>query len=41
VRSDATVKDLRFAFAAARAADEVEPGGSDRVLTLLLEALRR
>jgi AcrR family transcriptional regulator len=41
VRSDATVKDLRFTFAAARAADEVEPGGSDRVLTLLLEALRR
>ena len=41
VRSDATVNDLRFAFAAARAADEVEPGGSDRVLTLLLEALRR
>ena len=41
VRSDATVKDLQFAFAAARAADEVEPGGSDRVLTLLLEALRR
>jgi AcrR family transcriptional regulator len=41
VRNDATVKDLRFAFAAARAADEVEPGGSDRILTLFLEALRR
>jgi AcrR family transcriptional regulator len=41
VRSDATVKDLRFVFAAARAADEVEPGGRDRVLDLLLEALRR
>ncbi|HEX3561910.1 MAG TPA: TetR family transcriptional regulator [Solirubrobacterales bacterium] len=41
VRSDATVKDLRFVFAAARAADEVEPGGRDRILTLLLEALRR
>jgi AcrR family transcriptional regulator len=41
VRNDATVKDLRFAFAAARAADEVEPGGSDRILTLVLEALRR
>jgi AcrR family transcriptional regulator len=41
VRNDATVKDLRFAFAAARAADEVEHGGSDRILTLFLEALRR
>jgi AcrR family transcriptional regulator len=41
VRSDATVKDLRFLFAAARAADEVEPGGRDRVLDLLLEAFRR
>lgn len=41
VRSDATVKDFRFLFAAARAADEVEPGGRDRVLDLLLEALRR
>lgn len=41
VRSDATVKDLRFVFAAARAADEVDPGGRDRILTLLLEALRR
>jgi AcrR family transcriptional regulator len=41
VRSDATVKDLRFMFAAARAADEVESGGRDRILTLLLEALRR
>jgi AcrR family transcriptional regulator len=41
VRSDATVKDLRFVFAAARAADEAEPGGRDRILTLLLEALRR
>jgi AcrR family transcriptional regulator len=41
VRSDVTVKDLRFIFAAARAADEVEPGGRDRVLDLLLEALRR
>jgi AcrR family transcriptional regulator len=41
VRSDATVKDLRLLFAAARAADEVEPGGRDRVLDLLLEALRR
>lgn len=39
MRSDATVKDLRFIFAAARAADEVEPGGRDRVLDLLLEAL--
>ena len=27
VRSDATVTDLRFVFAAARAADEVEAGG--------------
>ena len=27
VRSDATVADLRFVFAAARAADEVEQGG--------------
>jgi AcrR family transcriptional regulator len=41
VRSDATVKDFRFLFAAARAADEVEPGGSNRVVDLLLEALRR
>jgi AcrR family transcriptional regulator len=41
VRSDATVKDLRFLFASARAADEVAPGGSDRVVDLLLEALRR
>lgn len=41
VRSDATVRDFRFLFAAARAADEVEPGGRDRVLDLLLEALRR
>ena len=41
VRSDATVTDLRFVFAAARAADEVEAGGRDRVLTLMLEALRR
>jgi AcrR family transcriptional regulator len=41
LRSDATFKDLRFIFAAARAADEVEPGGRDRILTLLLEALRR
>jgi AcrR family transcriptional regulator len=41
VRSDATVKDLRFIFAAARAADEVESGGRDRVLDLMLEALRR
>lgn len=41
VRSDATVKDLRLLFAAARAADEVEPGGRDRVVDLLLEALRR
>ena len=39
LRSDATVKDLRFLFAAARAADEVEPGGRDRVLDLMLEAL--
>lgn len=41
VRSDATVKDLRFLFASARAADEVAPGGSDRVVDLLLEALRK
>ena len=41
VRSDATVTDLRIVFAAARAADEVEAGGRDRVLTLMLEALRR
>jgi AcrR family transcriptional regulator len=41
VRSDATVNDLRFIFAAARAADEVAPGGGDRILTFLLEALRR
>jgi AcrR family transcriptional regulator len=41
VRDDATVKDLRFIFAAARAADEVEPGGRNRVLDLLLEALRK
>ena len=41
VRSDATVKDIRFLFAAARAADEVEEGGRDRVIDLLLEALRR
>jgi len=41
VRNDATVKDVRFMFAAAQAADEVEPGGRDRILTLLLEALRR
>ena len=41
MRSDATVKDLRFVFAAARGADEVEPGGRDRVLDLLLEALRK
>jgi AcrR family transcriptional regulator len=41
MRSDATVKDLRFIFAAARVADEVEPGGRDRVLDLLLEALRK
>jgi len=41
VRDDATVKDLRFLFAAARAADEVEAGGRNRVLDLLLEALRK
>jgi AcrR family transcriptional regulator len=41
VRDDATVKDLRFIFAAARAADEVETGGRNRVLDLLLEALRK
>jgi AcrR family transcriptional regulator len=41
VRGDATVKDLRFVFAAARAADEVEPGGRNRILDLLLEALRK
>jgi AcrR family transcriptional regulator len=40
VRGDATVKDIRFLFAAARAADEVEAGGSARVVDLLLEALR-
>ena len=40
VRNDATVRDLRFIFAAAQAADEVEPGGRRRVLDLLLEALR-
>jgi AcrR family transcriptional regulator len=41
VRGDTTVKDIRFLFAAARAADEVEVGGSARVVELLLEALRR
>jgi AcrR family transcriptional regulator len=41
VRSDTTVKDVRLLFAAARAADEVEAGGSDRVVSLLLEALRK
>jgi AcrR family transcriptional regulator len=41
VRNDATVKDLRYLFAAARAADEVEPGGRERVLDLMLGALRR
>ncbi len=41
VRGDATVKDIRLLFAAAGAADEVEPGGSDRIVELLLEALRR
>jgi AcrR family transcriptional regulator len=41
VRDDATVKDLRFIFAAARAADEVEPGGRNRILDLLLGALRK
>lgn len=41
MRSDATVKNLRFAFAAARAVDAVEPGGRDRVRKLLLEALRK
>ena len=40
VRTDATVKDLRYLFAAARAADDVEPGGRERVLDLMLEALR-
>jgi AcrR family transcriptional regulator len=41
VRSDATVKDIRLLFAAARAADEVEPGGRERILDLLLKALSR
>lgn len=41
VRSDTTVNDLRFLFAAAQAAEDVEPGGRERMLTLLLEALGR
>ena len=41
LRTDATFKDLRYLFAAARAADEVEPGGRERVLELMLGALRR
>jgi AcrR family transcriptional regulator len=40
VRGDATVIDLRLLFAAARAADEVQPGARERVVALLLEALR-
>jgi AcrR family transcriptional regulator len=41
VRSDATVTDLRFVFAAVQAAEDVEAGGRERMLTLLLEALAR
>jgi AcrR family transcriptional regulator len=41
IRRDATVADLRLVFAAAGAAGEVEDGGGDRILELLLEALRR
>ena len=40
VRGDATVMDLRLLFAAARAADEVQPGARERIVELLLEALR-
>ena len=40
LRSDATVMDLRLILAAARAADEIEPGARGRVLDLLLEAMR-
>jgi hypothetical protein len=36
---DVTVSDLRLVFAAARAADEVEPGSRERMLELLLDAL--
>jgi AcrR family transcriptional regulator len=39
VRVDVTVSDLRLVFAAARAADEVEPGSRERMLELLLDAL--
>jgi AcrR family transcriptional regulator len=40
VRGDATVTDLRLIFAAARAADEVEPGARERMLELMLDAMR-
>jgi AcrR family transcriptional regulator len=41
VRGDVTVGDLRLIFAAAGAADQVEQGGRERILELLLEAMRR
>lgn len=40
VRSDATVTDVRLIFAASAAADEVEDGARNRMVDLLLEALK-
>jgi AcrR family transcriptional regulator len=41
VREDATVLDLRLVFAAARAAEQVEPGAWRRALELGIDALSR
>lgn len=40
LRRDATTMDLRLIFAATRAADELQPGARERMLELLLYALR-
>ena len=40
IRSDSTVSDLRLIFAASAAADEVEAGARQRMVDLLLEAMR-
>ncbi len=39
VREDATVTDLRLVFAAARAADDLEPGARRRMLELVMPGL--
>lgn len=40
IRGDATVTDVRLIFAASAAADEVEPGARQRMVDLLLEAMK-